>query len=367
MYKYLYSKALDKSIIKQAFMNLRKNKTKRPEIVYIDKHLDKCIDEMYIMLKNTKPCKVDNPELAFCPLNKEPRIIFEHGKTRKIYEPEIKEQWVHHIIALILQPILMKHMYAYSCGSIPGRGAHMAKRYLWRRIKEGKGIKYFAKADIRHFYNNIHLEFILRELRRYINDEWFLYLIQVCYKDFRKGIPLGYFISQWLANFLLEKFDQFVTKTLGFDLYIRYMDDLVIFSPSKKRLHTAIKFIKMFLGRVYRLKLKRNYTVKRFSYKEKGSMLDFMGFTFRRYFVSIRKSIKLKAVRTANKLCKSKNYYIHFVRAMLSFMGWYVHSDSYNNYIRFIKPKVKISHLKKIVSRRDKHDRLAKRMLFVSE
>ena len=218
MYKYLYSKALDKGIIKQAFMNLRKNKTKRPEIIYIDKHLDKCIDEMYIMLKNTKPCEVDNPELAFCPLNKEPRIIFEHGKTRKIYEPEIKEQWVHHIIALILQPILMKHMYAYSCGSIPGRGAHMAKRYLWRRIKEGKGIKYFAKADIRHFYNNIHLEFILRELRRYINDEWFLYLIQVCYKDFRKGIPLGYFISQWLANFLLEKFDQFVTKTLDCSL-----------------------------------------------------------------------------------------------------------------------------------------------------
>lgn len=129
-YKYLYSKMLDRELIKLAYKKLRKGKTTRREIIYIDEHLDEEVDMMYLMILNTKPegVEVPNPELAYKPRKRTPRIIYEHGKERKIYMPEIHEQWLHHIIILVLEPIITRTSYPYSCGSFPKRGAHMAKR-----------------------------------------------------------------------------------------------------------------------------------------------------------------------------------------------------------------------------------------------
>ena len=85
-YKYLYSKMLDKDLIRLAYKKLRKGKTKRNEIIYIDEHLDEEVDRMYLMILNTKPegVKVDNPELAYNPRKRTPRVIYEHNKERKI-------------------------------------------------------------------------------------------------------------------------------------------------------------------------------------------------------------------------------------------------------------------------------------------
>lgn len=40
-YKYLYRQMLDEGIVRKAYKKLRKGKTKRKEIIYIDAHLDK--------------------------------------------------------------------------------------------------------------------------------------------------------------------------------------------------------------------------------------------------------------------------------------------------------------------------------------
>ncbi len=82
---------------------MRKGKTKRKEIIFIDEHLDEEVQKMHDMILNTKPpdVEVPHPELAYKPRKRTPKIIFEHGKQRKIYMPEIHEQWLHHIIILI--------------------------------------------------------------------------------------------------------------------------------------------------------------------------------------------------------------------------------------------------------------------------
>ena len=66
-YKYLYRKMLDENIIRKAYKKLRKGKTKRKEIQYIDEHLDEEVQKMHDMIENTKPpdVEVEHPELAY--------------------------------------------------------------------------------------------------------------------------------------------------------------------------------------------------------------------------------------------------------------------------------------------------------------
>ena len=361
-YKYLYAKMLDKDLIKKAYKKLRKGKTKRREIIYIDEHLDSEIDKMYEMILNTKPEGFNiDPSKAYKAHKRTPKIINEHGKERKIYMPEIHEQWLHHIIVLVLEPIIINASYRYSCGSFPSRGAHYGKRKIEKWIKEGKDIKYFAKLDIRHFYDSIRVDVLMRELSLTIKDDLFLYVVEKSLEGFKKGIPLGFYISQWLANFLLTPLDWFIVKTLGFKKTARYMDDIVIFAGAKKCLHEVIVEIKKFIGRRFRLKVKNNYQVIRFYYKGKktvGRPLDYMGFVFYREKTIIRKSIMLKAVSLAKGLKKAKDknrgYFLTNVKAMISYAGWFSCTDTYGCYFKYIKPHVDLGKLRKIVSKIDR-------------
>lgn len=356
-YKYLYQRMLDEDIIRKAYKKLRKGKTKRREIQQIDANLDAEVAKMREMIRNTRPGEVEHPELAYKPHKRTPKVIKEHGKERRIYMPEIHEQWLHHIIVLILEPIIVATAYPYSCGSFPKRGAHYGKKKIKSWMSDIKGTKYYAKLDIRHFYENIRIDVLMRELSIRIKDSWFLYIIELCLKGFKKGIPLGFYISQWLANYILEPLDKFITKT--FQKYERYMDDMVIFSGNKKKLHEVIVEIAKMLGRRFRLKLKNNYQVVRFIYerpgKKIGRPLDFMGFLFFRDRITIRKKIMLSATRMATYLAKrkeqGKKWYSRKVESMVSYVGWFTCTDTYQAYLDRIKPCVDIGKLKKIISR----------------
>ncbi len=377
-YKYLYQQTLSDELIRRAYKKLRKGKTKRKEIQYIDAHLDEEVQAMKEMLLNTKPpgVEVPHPELAYRPRHRTPKMIFEHDKWRKIFMPEIHEQWLHHIIIQVLEPIITATAYRYSCGSFPKRGAHFGKKQVEKWLRQDpKGTRNFAKLDIRHFYDSIRLDILMRELRIRIKDDWFLYLVWLCLKDFKKGIPLGFYISQWLANYLLEPLDRFITQTLGIAKFMRYMDDMTLHHQNKKVLHHAVAEIRKMLGRRFRLKLKRTAQVCKFHYKGKkrtiGRPLDFMGFVFFRDHTVIRKNIMLKATRLAARMKRTadagKKYFKRHVSAMLSYMGWFSCTDTYGCYRQRIKPFVEIRKLKHIISkiqrRKNHHDRMDQRIL----
>lgn len=372
-YKYLYRRMLDENIIRKAYKKLRKGKTKRKEIQQIDTNLDREVADMKKMIENTKPpdISVEDRKLAYKPKKRTPKIIVEKGKKRKIYMPEIHEQWLHHIIVLILEPIITATSYPYSCGSFPKRGAHYGKKQLLKIIRNGKKIRNFAKIDIRHFYDSIRMDILMRELRIRIKDEFFLYILELCLHGFKKGIPLGFYISQWLANYLLEPLDRFITEELGIRNMIRYMDDIVFCDDNKKNLRQAIVEIRKFLGRRFRLKLKRNDQVFKFHFRKKngkviGRAVNFMGFLFFRDRTTMRKSIMLSATRLARKMHRGKEagrrYYAKHIKSILSYMGWFKHTDAYRCYQKHIRPfVVRMGKLKKIISkltRREKREKL---------
>ena len=82
----------------------------------------------------------------------------------------------------------------------------------------------------------------------------------------------------------------------------------------------------------------------------KGRMLDFMGFQFHHDRTTIRKSNIEAARRKANHISKQDKISWYNASVMLSYMGLFKHTDTYNYYIDYIKPKINVKKLKRIVS-----------------
>lgn len=163
-------------------------------------------------------------------------------KERTIIKPYYcYEQILHHAIVMTLKPMFMHGMYEYNCGSVPGRGGTYGKKYIEQYIRKNPAeIKYCVKLDIHHFFQSIPHDRLKALLHKKIRDPDMLWLLDYLIDSYEdspgRGIPLGYYTSQWLANFYLQGLDHYI-KELGAKGYVRYMDDMV-FSDGTKRSST---------------------------------------------------------------------------------------------------------------------------------
>ena len=293
-------------------------------------------------------------------------------KHRTIVTPLFyPDQIVHHLIVSQFRPIVMKSLYEHAYGSIPDRGIHTAKKQMEKWIKSyGNKRFYVFKCDIRHFYDSIDHSILKNKLQRKISDNRYLDLVFDLIDSFEsepnKGIPKGFYTSQWLAHFYLTEFDHFIKEKLHVKHYIRYVDDIVLLDTNKKRLRKNAQEMEKFLNERLNLKLKDDWQLYRFVDKnnENGRDIDFMGFRFFRNKTILRKSNLRTIRRKANHLDKKRRNYnegsgqgvtVHDAESMLSYLGWTKHADVYNWYQKEIKPKVNKRRLRKKVAH---HDRL---------
>ena len=351
-YKYLHRICCDRQVIIAAWNKLRKGKTKRKEVVKIEADFDNYVDKMQRMIQETRPG--GDPGLQFWPEKHKARVVFEHGKEREIFCPTIWEQWVHHIVIQVLAPIVTRYAYKYSCGSMPKRGGIYGKRQMERLIS--RGFKYFAKLDIRHFFKSVRQDVVIGMLEELICDEWFIYLVRRIFWQFPKSLPLGFYPSQWLANFVLWKLDRRIVST-GVD-HIRYVDDLVLVSNNKRTLHRVVGIIRQELGKI-RLRLKGNFQICRFIFRKKtgeliGRAIDFMGFVFRRDRTVLRKKIMIRATRFAGRLKRTRKIATRQALSMMSRIGWFKHTSTSLVWKTYIEPCVNVKVLKGIISKAQK-------------
>lgn len=52
-----------------------------------------------------------------------------------------------------------------------------------------------------------------------------------------RGLPVSNLTSQFWSNCYLNPLDWFITQDLGCSAYLRYVDDFVLFSDSKRQLY----------------------------------------------------------------------------------------------------------------------------------
>lgn len=166
------------------------------------------------------------------------------GKIRTIDCPAFVDQVVDHALVQYLEPHMTKFFHYGACASIVGKGINYARKLIRRcAIKDRKGAHYVIKADIRKFYSNVDLSILMAKLAKYIRDKRVLDLIRTRISQTDKGLLLGSYLSQWLANFYLTSLDRAIAQ-LEPKTYVRYMDNITIIFKSKRKVKLAIQALK---------------------------------------------------------------------------------------------------------------------------
>lgn len=247
-----------------------------------DENLRKAIDEVNAA-HHWIPGHHPNPCTAWVELTKEERVkelrsIIENGfvqspprvtqrwdasaqKMRTICEPkQWPDQYVHHALIQVLQPVMMRGMDKYCCGSIRGRGTHYAQGAIEEWMADDpKRTRYEMTGDVRRFYNNLKPKVVMKRMRRLIKDARVLDLIWRIIKD---GIMIGFYTSQWFANTVLQPLDVMIRQSGCVAHYTRYMDNLTLFGPNKRKLHRLRKQIEEWL-KAQELELKCDWQIFR--------------------------------------------------------------------------------------------------------
>ena len=86
-----------------------------------------------------------------------------------------------------------------------------------------------------------------------------------------------------------------------------------------------------------------------------------MGFEFHRDRTILRESIMLSCTRKVNRVSKKDVITWYDATAILSYMGYLTHTDTYEMYLQRVKPHVNVKKLKKIVSKHSKREEREKR------
>lgn len=358
-YKHLYEKYISDENILVAVHDARRGKPKH-----------KLLARMECDIQRWLPV-IKRWAITFKNADHVPKIIREgsRNKEREIIVPTDKEQVIHHMLINPLKDVVLHGMYEHAYGSVPGRGAEKCAYYIKRDIKhDKKNTKYCLKMDIRHYYPSIDTSMLKAMLSERIKDDQYLAVLFEVIDVYPIGLPLGFYTSQWLAQFYLYKLDRFIKQELRAVHYYRYVDDMVVFGSNKRQLHKMRIAIDAYLRDKLNLEMKSNWQVFRMDWIDKsgvhhGRDLDFLGYRFFRDKTILRKSIMLRCARKAKRIKKRRRLTEHDARVMMSYIGRIDHSDVYGMYKDRIKPYVNIKRCKGKISAADKKKRKEKELL----
>lgn len=202
------------------------------------------------------------------------------GSKRQLGIPAVRDRVVQQTLLNILQPIFDPHFHPSSYGYRPGRSCHQAIGKSAMFIRD-YGMEHVVDMDLSKCFDNLDHDIILKLFRKRIADGSILKLIEKFLKSgvmtgegwqaSSLGSPQGGVISPFIANVYLDEFDQYM-KDRNHRI-VRYADDILIFTRSKKAAENACRKASEYLER--ELKLKVNAGKTHISHSDSG--VKFLG------------------------------------------------------------------------------------------
>lgn len=307
-------------------------------------------------------------------VQKPPRIVERYDasarKWRTISEPiQWPDQYVHHALIQVIQPTLMRGMDRYCCGSIRGRGTHYAQRAIegWM-TSDIKGTRYCFCGDIRHFYDSLSPDIVMNRMRSLIKDRKTLDLIHRFTKD---GIKIGAYPSQWFANTVLQPLDVMIRQSGLCSHYVRYMDNLTIFGPNKRKLRKLKAMIEAWLAG-HDLELKGDWQIYPVISTKcpEGRMPNSVGYRYGRGYTIPRKHNLLRTKRAIARYRKrareGKRVSPRMAESILSRLGQLKHCNNVNIYKDLFRGERIVRDLKNIV-RKQRREMLTWNMFLAAQ
>lgn len=321
----LYEKIISVENLRLADEKARRGKTRTYGVRVHDKNREANIQALHEALR-TKTFRTSPYDIF---------TIYE-PKERVIYRlPYYPDRIVHHAIMNVLEPIWTKVFTHNTFSCIKGRGIEGCARHVDKVIRKYKGKPlYCLKIDIKKYYSSIKHHVLKRIIRRKIKDKDLLWLLDEII-DSAEGLPIGNYLSQYLANLNLAYFMHNVNEVLKIDCE-EYADDMTFYSESKEKLYNAFHgFIKPYIENELELQVKGNYQIFPIAenrYDKHGRALDYVGYKFYRKQKLMRKSIKKNFCRTAARLNKQQPPLdvMAYKQAVAPWLGWAQHSNSKN-------------------------------------
>ena len=284
--------------LEKAFMKARNGKTSKLYVLKFEKELERNL----FALKYELIFRIYKPKLL-------ETFIVRDPKTRKISKSDFRDRVIHHALIRVIEPIFDKTFIYDNFANRLGKGTFNAiKRfdYFKRKVSKNNSRKCFSlKADVKHYFETVNHDILLKIIKNKIKDERVLWLIKLIisnHKTSKKGVgmPLGNLTSQFFANVYLNELDQFVKHELKVKYYIRYVDDFVILHYDKNILIGYKKRINKFL--LEKLKLELHPDKSNILILDKG--IGFLGFRIFFYHKLIKKKNLNYFERKFNKLRK---------------------------------------------------------------
>lgn len=207
--------------------------------------------------------------------------VQEHGKTRPLAVPTVRDRVVQRALAELLQPVLEPHLSDAAYAFRPGRGALAAVQAAKKALEEGR--RTVVVGDIQRFFERIDHGLLLTALGSFVRDHRLLRLVQdmvraqvldhMVLQDNLLGVHQGSPLSPLLSNLYLVPFDRSVLEA-GYQL-IRYCDD---FAAPCRDPAEALRLLELCRQRLSELRLALHPSKTRIAMP--GEPFVFLGFRF---------------------------------------------------------------------------------------
>jgi len=168
-----------------------------------------------------------------------------------------RDRVVHHALCNVLEPIFEQKFIFDTYANRVGKGTHRA---LDRCTQYLRRFEYVLPLDVQKYFPSIDHAILEGILTQTIGDEKVMDLCRKIMESGRgvldneyemvyfpgddllaaarpRGLPIGNLTSQFWANVYLNGLDHFIKRQLKCRGYIRYVDDMLLFSNEIKDLH----------------------------------------------------------------------------------------------------------------------------------
>lgn len=267
--------------------------------------------------------------------------IYKHGKYEEFYVHDPKRRHIHKasVQDRVLHHLLYKYLYplydinfifdSYSCRLEKGthKGIKRLEQFTRKVSKNYTKTSFALKLDIKKFFASVDHEVLSKLFYRNIKDKDILGLLSEVLNSFNsevgegKGIPLGNLTSQIFANIYMNELDQFIKHNLKVKYYLRYADDFLLLSNSKKELENCLPSIREFLEKELELELHPNKII----FRELDWGIDFLGYIVLPHYILPRTKTKKRLFKKLKEKIGEEN----FDQSLQSYLGYLTHANSF--------------------------------------